>query len=211
MITRINYGTLINYSPRGQSELSQRSRNVCGGIKHCKPAYITNITDSLRREESRPLLDILNEDRVLVPIPRSGLLKEDTIWPSLIIAEELQQKGFGRSVNTILSRHTPIIKSSNQHGADNRPSVKNQFDSLLIKEDLFLHNSITLVDDVLTMGRTSFACAQLIHEAYPNIVDIAVFAAVRTQGFKDNVETIFNPSIGIISYNQNSGKTRRHP
>lgn len=210
MIDKITYGTLINYSPRGQSELSQKSRLTCGGIKHCKPAYITHISDALQREESIPLHDILNADRILVPIPRSGLLKEDTIWPSLIIAQELQQKGFGRSVNTILSRQTPLIRSSQQFRADNRPSVQNQVDSLSIEEDLFLHNRITLIDDVLTLGRTSFACAQKIHEAYPD-ADIALFAVVRTQGFVENIEAIFDPSIGEISYNENSGKTNRQP
>lgn len=210
MIDKITYGSLINYSPRGQSDLSQRSRLACGGIKHCKPAYITHITDSLKREEAKPLLDLLNTDRILVPIPRSGLLKEDTIWPSYIIADELHTKGFGKSLETILSRHKPLIRSSQQMGADNRPSVQEQIDSLLVEEELFLHNKITLIDDVMTLGRTSYACAQKIHEAYPD-ADIALFAVVRTQGFKDNIEAIFDPSLGTISYNDNTGRTSRHP
>lgn len=210
MIDKITYGTLVNYSPRGQSELSQKSRLTCGGIKHCKPAYIAHITEALNRDESKLLHDFLNQDRILVPIPRSGLLKEDTIWPSLIIAEQLQNSGFGKSIETLLSRHTPLIKSSQQLGADNRPSVQDQMDSLLIEEAMFLHNKITLIDDVMTLGRTSFACALKIHEAYPE-TEIAVFAVVRTQGFVENIEAIFDPSIGEISYNENSGKTNRQP
>lgn len=210
MIEKITYGSLINYSPKGQSDLSKRSRFTCGAIKSCKPAYIANISESLKREEAKALLDLLNMDRILVPIPRSGLLKEDTIWPSMIIAEELLAHGFGKSIEPILSRQIPIIKSSQQIGADNRPSVQEQIESLLVKEELFLHNKITLIDDVMTLGRTSYACAQKIHEAYPDS-DISLFSVVRTQGIIKDIEAIFDPSIGEISYNENTGKTNRQP
>jgi len=210
LIDKITYGTLINYSPRGSSDLSIKSRQACGGIKHCKPAYIKNITDSLRREESKPLHEMLNMDRVLVPIPRSGLLKEDTIWPSYIIAEQLVAGGFGKSVETVLARYKAIRKSSQQFSAKDRPSVDEQLDSLIINDQLFYHKKITLVDDVLTMGRTAFACAQKIHEAYPD-AEVSLFSAVRTQGLIENVAAIYDPSVGTIKYNDTTGLTNRQP
>ena len=68
---------------------------------------------------------------------------------------------------------------------------------------------ITLVDDVLTMGRTMCACANVLAEKFPD-VKIRAFAMIRTQGFVDDIEKILDPSVGkIIGYS--SGKAHREP
>jgi hypothetical protein len=59
------------------------------------------------------------------------------------------------------------------------------------------------------MGRTSYACAQRLHEAFPN-AEIRVFAVIRTQGLILDVEAIVDPAVGTIT-GYPSGKTMREP
>jgi hypothetical protein len=60
------------------------------------------------------------------------------------------------------------------------------------------------------MGRTAFACAQRLHEAFPS-AEIRVFAMIRTQGFINDIEKIVDPAAGTIIYYPASGKTFRDP
>lgn len=206
----IPYGTLFNYSPRGRSERSVTSRNLCGAIKAGRPKVVEKAVAYLNRTEAENLRPFLNEDTTLVPVPRSAPLVADAIWPSKVIAEQLVQAGFGREVLPCIQRTNAIRKSSSQFNADSRPSVREQYDSLAVTPELASPTHITLIDDVLTLGRTTFACAQRLAEAYPN-AEIRIFTLIRTQGFIPNVENIFDPSLGTISYNPNSGKTTRDP
>lgn len=70
-------------------------------------------------------------------------------------------------------------------------------------------STITLVDDVLTMGRTTYACAQRVHEAFPE-AEIRLFALIRTLGLVDDIATIVDPTIGKIT-GYSSGRTFRDP
>jgi len=65
------------------------------------------------------------------------------------------------------------------------------------------------VDDVLTMGRTSFACAELLRDVCPD-AEIRIFAMIRTQGLQEDIERIVDPATGII-IGYPSGKTHRGP
>jgi hypothetical protein len=61
----------------------------------------------------------------------------------------------------------------------------------------------------VTMGRTRYACAQRLHEAFPK-AEIRAFAVIRTQGFIPDVEAIVDPAVGTIT-GYLSGKTMRDP
>lgn len=81
--------------------------------------------------------------------------------------------------------------------------------SMEVQKGLFQPQEITLVDDVLTQGRTAVACAQLLQSALPNAL-IRVFAVFRTQGFVAQINKIMDPSTGrVIGYP--SGKAYRDP
>lgn len=87
--------------------------------------------------------------------------------------------------------------------------IHEHVESMQVHADMIKPDQITIVDDVLTMGRTMIACANLLHEAFPD-AEIRAFAMIRTQGFVDNIEKIFDPSTGTIT-GYPSGKSHREP
>ena len=209
MLSKIPYGTFANYSPRGQSALSQRSRNICGGIKGGKVSLIQSAVPHLTSAAAAPLAPFLNQDVTLVPVPRSAPLTNGALWPAKVIADVLQGAGLGGDVLPCIKRVTAVRKSSSSTASE-RPLVHQHYNSLGVEEELIQPAQITLVDDVLTMGRTMFACALRVHEVYPD-AEIRAFAMVRTLGFVSDIDEIVDPAAGVITYYRKSGKTHREP
>lgn len=142
-------------------------------------------------------------------MPRSAPLTEGALWPAKVIADVLQGAGLGGDVLPCIVRVTAVRKSSSSP-ANERPLVHEHYDSLVVEQELTRPAQITLVDDVLTMGRTMFACALRLHEVYPH-AEIRAFAMVRTLGFVRDIDRIVEPAAGTITYYQSSGKTYREP
>lgn len=107
-----------------------------------------------------------------------------------------------------LKRITAVPKSSSSPTSE-RPLIHEHYDSLTVEDQLLRPDQITIVDDVLTMGRTMFACAQRLREAFPD-AQIRAFAMVRTQGRVDDIEKIVDPDVGTIK-GYRSGKAFRDP
>lgn len=207
----ITYGSLLDYSPKGSSEIAQKSRQVCGQIKAGRPLYLNRVCEViLQNQDARVLDDILNEEVTLVPIPRSAPLTEGALWPSMVIAEKLLQNGLGHEVLPLIERISPIRKSAYQDGADARPLVPEHMETLQVNTELITPTRITLIDDVVTAGRTAMACAIKLLEVFPD-AEISLFAVIRTMSFVPDIDQIFAPEIGQINYFEASGKTRREP
>lgn len=208
MPSNYEYGTFVNYSPRGQSELSKRSRGTCGAIKAGRIDIIESAIPHLRQEKSNVLHPFLGPDVTLVPIPRSAPLPDGALWPAKVICDVLCEHGFGTEVQTYLTRTKAVPRSSHSPAAE-RPLVDAHLDSIEAERPFFVPDKITLVDDVLTMGRTSFACAERMKQVCPE-AEVRIFAMIRTQGFVDDIEKIVDPATGII-IGYPSGKTHRDP
>jgi hypothetical protein len=73
-------------------------------------------------------------------------------------------------------------------------------------------SNLTLVDDVLTLGRTSIAGASRLAEKFPN-PSIRVFSLIQTKGIGPDldIESLINIETGSITYNHQTGKCRHHP
>jgi len=202
------YATFANYSPRGTSDMSLRSKRICGKIKAGKVSQIERALPHLEKPEAAVLAPFLNPDVILVPVPRSAPLPDGALWPSKVIADVLSENGYGGEVAPLIERIIAVRKSSSSP-ANERPLVPEHMASMQVNTDMLHPEQITLVDDVLTMGRTTFACASLLAEAMPE-TEIRIFAMIRTLGLVDEVENVLDPSMGtIIGYP--SGKTFRDP
>jgi predicted amidophosphoribosyltransferase len=209
MLDLVHYANLFQYSPRGTSDISKKSRIVTDAIKAGRiNRYAPRIAEILA-EHQEDLSTFLNRDVTLIPMPRSSLTRESDLWPALEIAKMLASLGLG-SVSTCLFRNKEIRKSSLYYRADDRPSIAEQYDSMSVRNVVPTSN-ITIVDDVLTLGRTSIAAASRLAEKFPN-ADIRVFALMKTRGIGVvEIDVIKNVEIGTITYNHNSGKCTRHP
>lgn len=209
MLSELPYATFANYSPRGASELSQRSRNICGHIKAGKAELIRSAVPRLQGPDAAVIAPFLNPHATLVPVPRSAPLADGALWPAKVIADILAEAGLGANVLPCVQRATAVRKSSSSP-AKERPSVAEHYESLGVTPQLIRPAQITLVDDVLTQGRTMIACALRLAEAFPD-AEIRCFAMIRTLGFVENFDKIVDPSVGVIHYYENSGKTFREP
>lgn len=106
-----------------------------------------------------------------------------------------------------LARVKPVAKSA-YAGPQERPSAEEHYESLRVTPDLLVGPSITLVDDVITRGRTALAAACRIQEAFPQSV-VRVFAFVRTMSFVEDVDRVREPVQGCITWN--GADARRSP
>lgn len=208
MPSSYEYGTFANYSPRGSSELAVKSRKACGAIKAGRVDVIGSAVPHLQSAKADVLRAFLGPDVTLVPVPRSAPLPEGALWPAKVICDVLHEQGFGQDIQTYLRRTRAVPRSSYSPAAE-RPLVPVHMESIEAERPFFVPNKITIVDDVLTMGRTSFACAELLRAVCPN-AEIRIFAMIRTQGLQDDIEKIVDPAIGIIM-GYPSGKTHRDP
>lgn len=209
MLSSIPYGTFANYSPRGSASRSQKSRRICGSIKAGNVNLIENALPHLKSPAAASLAPFLNPEVTLVPVPRSAPLAVGALWPSEVIANILRGAGLAGEVLSCIERVKAVPKSSSSPASE-RPLVSAHYESLAVDEQLLRPGQITLVDDVLTMGRTMFACALRLHEAFPD-AEIRAFAMIRTQGLVDDIENIVDPDTGTITYYVRSGKTHRDP
>ncbi|MCP4407316.1 MAG: hypothetical protein GY807_06050 [Gammaproteobacteria bacterium] len=165
----------------------------------------------LAKPEAQVLQPFLNPKVTLVPAPRSAPLAQGALWPAKVIADILAGGGYGSSVLPAIDRVTAVKKSSSSSKAAGRPLIHEHVASMRVNPGggLFPPEQITIVDDVLTMGRMSAACAELLRCAYPE-AEIRMFAMIRTQGMVENIDKIFDPSVGVITA-YDSGKSHREP
>tara|TARA_R100000306_G_scaffold56423_1_gene54214 strand:- start:445 stop:1071 length:627 start_codon:yes stop_codon:yes gene_type:complete len=202
------YAVYLNYSPRGISQYASDSKIIKGAIKNGNRNLILKIAQRITESDEAPFLaEYLNENRILVPTPRSAPLIEGALWPTKTICEVFVENGLGQETLTLLNRQIPVPKSSAIYNADVRPSVQRHMDSIRIIPSLVNPASnFTIIDDVLTLGRTTYACAHLLKTAYP-LADIKIFVIMRTMGLVDDISRLVQPRNGEIHFNTDSGKT----
>jgi pyrimidine operon attenuation protein/uracil phosphoribosyltransferase len=74
---------------------------------------------------------------------------------------------------------------------------------LQVNPVLVTEPTIIVVDDILTLGRTSMASALKLQKVYPD-KEIKIFCAVRTRGWK-NLDNIIDISKGRMHLAGNGG------
>jgi len=176
-------------------------------VKAGRSETIAHAVEQLKKPRCEVLRPFLSKESTLVPVPRSAKLARGSLWPSKIIADALLDAGHGLEVFECIDRISHLRKSSSSP-SNQRPTVREHFDSLKVNADLIAPERITLVDDVLTMGRTMFACAMRLREAFPE-AEIRAFAVFRTQGLIPNIDKLVDPSVGTITIDSGWWTDRR--
>ncbi len=196
--SEVDFGALLAYSPRGQSETSRRSRDVCYRIKASDPETLTLAGQRLREHIARAdvLARLFGDDVTVVPMPRSAPLVAGALWPAERIADAIVTAGLAARAVPALERSVAVPKSARAAWGE-RPSVAMHYDSLTAHARVDVSDRILLVDDVVTKGATAIAAVSRLEEAYPR-AQIALFAMIRTKGFVPEIEQILDPAVGVI-------------
>jgi predicted amidophosphoribosyltransferase len=194
-----------NYSTRGTSKTASKSRKLCAQVKNGNVELLKSAAAIIKREET--LNEYLNNTRVLVPVPRSSQLVKGGLWPSMVICETLVREGLGAEVLDCIERIIAVKKSSSSSRADDRVSCDRHYETIKVKKPtLVFPEEITLVDDVLTLGRTTMACARRISEQYPE-TNIKIFTISRSMGLVSDISKLVDMREGYIHFGDYSRKT----
>jgi hypothetical protein len=189
------------YSPKGESEVSQRSRQLCARVKSGSTKWLRSYAAAVHQEvlHGRRFLELFNEHTLLVPIPECRPSGHTTFWAARRLALALQGTGLAEEVWTGLRRVSSVERSSSAWMWE-RPTVQQHYQSFAVIPSSKSAKKIMLVDDVITKGRTLAAAAMRLQDAFPD-AEVRAFALVRTMGFVLDVPRLFDPCQGEIHWN----------
>lgn len=206
MLSKVGYGALLIYCNKLDSQIYKSSKEAQGAIKKADTKFVEYASNRIK--EIKCFDDILNANTVLVPTPSSQIYSEKTFWTTKHICDIMVSQGLGKETKCYVKRAKTIRRSSHCSSANERPSVLEHTSTMIHTGEMYPPNSITIIDDVLSLGRTTYATASLVNTLFPE-ADINIFAFMRTRNFEGYKEftSVLNPERGFIRYNQGNGKT----
>jgi predicted amidophosphoribosyltransferase len=150
----------------------------------------------------------LRPNAVLVPVPKSSLWREGSLWVPGELASAMVDAGLGGRAARLLVRTEAIPKAATSISSE-RPNAFRHFETLAVQKDLLPIPEIVLVDDVVTSGAALLGSANRLFESYPT-VPIRGFAAIRTISDSSSFKKATNPVVGAITLRSN-GLCHRQP
>ena len=208
MIRRLAYASCYVYSPAGEGAICERSRLLRDLLKEGDAHFMLKYAVRVQQQAAQcpQLAGFFRDTDVLVPVPRSST-KACGTWVAADLARALVHEGLGTMAWPGLRRVCAVRKSSTAaRGA--RPTVSCHFESFLMERPSIDPDSVVLIDDVITKGRTLLAAAARVREAFPR-TQIRAFALLRTMGMTTGVEHLLDPCRGEIRWQR--GDARRIP
>lgn len=153
------------------TEADHRAKNLVRyALKDGKPEFMQAVNVVSRNPRYRRALgEVLDDAGILVPVPKSSLHSEGSLWVPHEIALLLRRNGIGEDVQLLLERHTAVRRSSLIRSAAERPSAQEHYNSMRVVGTLYRPRRVTLIDDVVTIGRTLMASALRISDAFPGV------------------------------------------
>lgn len=193
--SELRYAAYYAYTPGASDPDAQRGLRVRDRIKGARDleGLIQPVGEAFQADWFE---DFFGSGITIVPVPRSHPLTEGALWPAQEIADRLVALELAGETIPLLERVEPVAKSSFQSGSD-RPRVHDHVTSMQVAQELAAPTQILLVDDVVTIGRTFWACAGLLRERFEE-AEIRAFALLRTQGIGPVVTDPVAPVEGKI-------------
>lgn len=206
LLSELEFGTYLNYSPAGKEERSRFSKAVCLAIKEDRtiklgqpPRNERAIPYSVRHLEARLQNSVLAKlfagRPVLVPAPRSSPLKPESLCPTRLICQQLLSVNLGSEIQELLKRTKSVPKAAFQKASD-RPTVLDHYNSIAVESELSTPQEILIVDDVITSGSMLLACASQLRRTFPQTT-IRAFALIRTMSGME-IEKLVDPCVGMV-------------
>lgn len=203
-ISQVEFGSLLTYAPRGTSKEANLARTVMIFLKNDRvmnSGILTSkyMTHAMKKEIKKfPFAGYFNSDAVLIPVPKSSLLKPGTLWVPERLTTSLIKNGLGKSSEACLERIKAVPRSSGQTIGANRPKAFQHYESMQVKKLLFEPKEIVLVDDVITRGATILGGVNRLVEAFPN-AKIRAFAMMRVMSDPEDFSDVEDPCVGTIT------------
>lgn len=214
-LSQLQFGALLSYCPRGNSNEIQHSKNVMLALKGDrfvdKPPILMSqwiAQTILNQRTNLQFFSFFQPDTILIPTPKSSLMRPDTLWVPERIATALVRIGLGKEVVSCVVRKKPVPKSASSLPSE-RPTPAVHYDSMIVQGRLSEPNEIVLVDDIVTRGSTLLGAANRLADIFPE-THIRAFAAMRTISNPDEFNKVNDPCIGTIELRA-SGDTIRRP
>ena len=200
MIRAIDYASCYVCSPTGTGTVCERSRLLRSLLKAGDAGFMVKYALRVRQQatDSPLLAGFFGTTDVLVPVPGSAPCTAGGVWAAEHLAVALVNEGLGAAAWPGLRRARAVRKSATAAPGE-RPTVSRHYESFAIERVAIPPESIVLIDDVITKGRTLLAAASRVREAFP-CAQIRAFALVRTMGFISGVEKLLDPCKGEIRW-----------
>jgi len=214
-LSKLQFGSLLSYCPRGDSPEIQHSKDVMLALKHDRfvedPPILMSQWVAKKIQQNRdilPFASFFQPNTILIPTPKSSLMQPDTLWVPERIATALVRTGLGKEVVPCLFRVKPVPKAALSPPKE-RPIPAEHYNSMGLQGSLSKPQDILLIDDIVTRGATLLGAANRLADVFPQ-TRIRAFAVIRTISNPDEFSTIFKPCIGTIELRA-SGDTLRRP
>jgi predicted amidophosphoribosyltransferase len=193
----------------GAGAQCERSRLLRSLLKSGDARFISKYALRVRQQaEDTPLLaGFFGASDVLVPVPGSAPYSAGCLWTAEHLSVALVNSGLGARAWTGLHRVRPVQKSATAPPGK-RPTAPLHYESFVVERPAIPPESIVLIDDVITKGRTLLAAASRLQEAFP-CAQIRAFALVRTMGMIFGINRLLDPCKGEIRWR--SGDAYRMP
>jgi hypothetical protein len=217
------FASCFAYQPSGCGPVCEEGRALCIHLKAADPVWLPRLAARIWLERGHGRFAATFGDCVvLVPVPGSSPV-QSAEWVGERLAWCLRELGLAAEVWPLLRRRYAVRKSAFAVAGE-RPSVLEHYASFAV--DRPMRGSVpfgryrlvadrgrpgprlTLVDDVITRGRTLLAAASRVREVFPG-ADIRGFALVRTLRRDEVLRQLLDPCDGEVRWV--SGDARRCP
>lgn len=202
------FASCFAYSPSGTGPVCGQGRLLCARLKTLDPPWLSRLIACTWLEAlgHQRFAAFLGKRVVLVPVPGSAPAA-GAGWVGERIAWCLKEVELAGEVWPILRRCRAVRKSAFAP-AGARPSVLEHYASFAIeravdggsvREPRGTGLQLTLVDDVITRGRTLLGAAGRLREAFPG-AQVRAFALLRTLGRDEPLWRVLEPCEGEVRW-----------